>query len=125
MKWIMFILFIGAGILGLGVLFNDISQKQAEAAASKAEAGTTLKVTMSNWKFDQAEYQVKAGETKKVTLVLAEGVHELNIPDLGIKLNAQNRQAEVKFDKPGKFEMHCSLPCGQGHEQMKATLVVQ
>ncbi|KIL37806.1 hypothetical protein SD70_30655 [Gordoniibacillus kamchatkensis] len=121
----MFILFIGAGILGLGVLFNDISQKQAEAAASKAEAGTTLKVTMSNWKFDQAEYQVKAGETKKVTLVLAEGVHELNIPDLGIKLNAQNRQAEVKFDKPGKFEMHCSLPCGQGHEQMKATLVVQ
>lgn len=121
----MFILFVAAGILGLGVLFNDISHKQAEAAANKAEAATSLKITMSNWKFDQAEYTVKAGESKKVTLVLAEGVHELNIPDLGIKLNAQNRQAEVKFDKAGKFEMHCSLPCGQGHDQMKATLVVQ
>jgi cytochrome c oxidase subunit 2 len=121
----MFILFIGAGILGLGVLFNDISQKQAEAAAQKAEAGTTLKIAMSNWKFDQPEYQVKAGETKKVTLVLAEGVHALEVPELGIKLDGQNRQVEYKFDKPGTYEMHCVLPCGQGHDQMKAKIVVQ
>jgi cytochrome c oxidase subunit 2 len=120
----MFILVIGAGVLGLGVLFQNISAKQAEVAASKAEAGTTLKITMSNWTFDQPEYQVKVGETKKVTLVLAEGVHELAVPDLGIKLNGQTRSAEVKFDKPGTYEMHCDLPCGQGHLDMKAKLVV-
>lgn len=124
-KWIMFILFIGAGVLGLGVLFQNISVKQAEEAATKAEAGTTLKITLSNWHFDQPEYQVKAGETKKVSLVLAEGVHALAIPDLGIKLDGQNRSVDFKFDKPGTYEMHCDLPCGQGHQDMKAKLVVQ
>ncbi|MFC0214267.1 hypothetical protein ACFFK0_17700 [Paenibacillus chartarius] len=124
-KWIMFVLFVAAGVLGLGVLFNDISEKQAEAAASKAEAGTTLKFTMSNWKFDKPEYQVKAGESLKVSLVLAEGVHALEVKDLGIKLDGQNRSVDYKFEKPGTYEVICTLPCGEGHADMKAKIVVQ
>jgi cytochrome c oxidase subunit 2 len=124
-KWFMFVLFIGASILGLGVLFQDISARQTAAAEEAAAAATQLKIVASNWKLDKPEYDVKAGETKKVVLTLAEGVHAIEIQGLGIKLDGQNRSQEVKFDKPGTYTIQCVLPCGQGHDQMKAKLVVQ
>ena len=56
-KWIFFVLFILAGALGLGVLFQDISDRQeakeAEAAAGKSQQ---LKIVASNWQFDSPDY---------------------------------------------------------------------
>ncbi|MGG1551712.1 MULTISPECIES: cupredoxin domain-containing protein [Paenibacillus] len=125
-KWIFFVLFILAGVLGLGVLFQDISERQeaqeAEAAASKLPQ---LKIVASNWQFDNANYTVKSGETTKVSLSLKEGVHAVEIKGLDIHLDKENPSKEVKFDKPGTYEIECVLPCGEGHATMKTKLVVQ
>jgi cytochrome c oxidase subunit 2 len=125
-KWILFVLFIGAGVLGLGVLFQQISDRQA-ATASEANAGKQLKIVASNWKFDQAEYTVTKGEATKVALVLKEGVHAINIKGEGvdITLDKNTPSQEVKFDKPGTYDLHCVLPCGTGHADMKSKIVVQ
>ncbi|UUZ79517.1 cupredoxin domain-containing protein [Paenibacillus sp. P26] len=123
-KWIMFTLFIIACLLGTGVLFQNISARQAEQASEAAE-GPTLKFVATNYQFDQPEYTVKAGQKVKVSLLNKEGLHELDIPDLNIKLDNNNKTAEVTFDKPGTYEVHCGLPCGPGHPNMKTKLIVQ
>ncbi|MVP00106.1 MULTISPECIES: cupredoxin domain-containing protein [Paenibacillus] len=124
-KWLMFVLFIGASAMGIGFLFSDISARQAEMAAEQT-AGPSLKLSATNWKFDQQEYKIPKGQTK-VSLINKEGIHAVDITGEGldIKLDAQNKSQDVNFEKPGKYEIHCVLPCGEGHADMKAVLIVE
>lgn|GEM_PF-231466 len=124
-KWIFFVLFLGAGVLGLGVLFQDISERQSEAA-SEASVGKQLKIVASNWQFDQPEYTAVQGEATKVVFTQKEGVHELHISGSGvdIKLDKNTPTQEVTF-QPGTYDIECILPCGEGHAKMKSKLVVQ
>jgi cytochrome c oxidase subunit II len=125
-KWIFFVLFIGAAVLGIGVLFQDISKHAAEDAAAKADAGKSLKIIASNWQFDKPEYTVAKGETLKVSLTLKEGVHAVDITGQGldVKLTKDAPMQQVTFDKPGTYEIHCVLPCGQGHANMMSKITV-
>lgn len=123
-KWIMFSLFIVACLLGAGVLFQNISERQAQMA-TEAKAGPQLKFVASNYQFDKPEYTVKAGEKVTVSLQNKEGLHALEIIGLNVKLDNNTKSAEVTFDKPGTYEVHCVLPCGPGHAQMISKLVVQ
>jgi cytochrome c oxidase subunit 2 len=122
-KWIMFSFVIAACLLGVGVLFQEISGRQAEMA-THAQAGPQLKFIASNFQFDQAEYTVKAGEKVTVSLLNKEGLHALEIVGLNVKLDGTTKSAEVTFDKPGRYEVHCVLPCGTGHANMKSVLIV-
>ncbi|NOU97625.1 hypothetical protein GC093_31015 [Paenibacillus sp. LMG 31456] len=124
MKWIMFSLFIVACVLGAGVLFQNISERQAEMA-SESKAGPTLKFVASNFQFDKPEYTVKAGEKVTVSLQNKEGLHAMEIVGLNVKLDGNTKSADVTFDKPGTYEVHCILPCGPGHAEMKSKLIVQ
>jgi cytochrome c oxidase subunit 2 len=123
-KWIMFSLFIVACLLGAGVLFQNVSERQAEMA-KEAHAGPTLKFVASNFQFDQPEYTVKAGEKVTVSFLNKEGLHAVEIVGLNVKLDGNTKSTEVTFDKPGTYEVHCVLPCGTGHANMKSKLVVQ
>jgi cytochrome c oxidase subunit II len=125
-KWIFFVLFFGATVLGLGVLFQDISKHAGEEAAAKADAGKSLKISASNWQFDQPEYKVAKGQTLKVSLILKEGTHAVDISGQGldVKLDKNTPTQEVTFDKPGTYEIHCTLPCGQGHANMMSKITV-
>lgn len=123
-KWIMFSLFIVACLLGTGVLFQNIAVRQAEMAKEQA-AGPTLKFVASNYKFDQAEYKVKAGEKVTVSLMNKEGLHAMEIVGTSVKLDNNTKSMEFTFDKPGTYEVHCTLPCGPGHPDMKTKLIVE
>ncbi|MED4603450.1 cupredoxin domain-containing protein [Paenibacillus validus] len=123
-KWIMFSLFIVACLLGTGVLFQNISVRQAEMAKEEA-AGPTLKFVATNYKFDQAEYKVKAGEKVTVSLLNKEGLHAMEVVGTSVKLDNNTKSMEFTFDKPGEYEVHCTLPCGPGHADMKTKLIVE
>jgi cytochrome c oxidase subunit 2 len=122
-KWIMFSLIMVACVLGAGVLFQTITDRQAQMA-SEAKAGPQLKFIASNFQFDQPEYKVKAGEKVTVSLLNKEGIHALEIVGLNVKLDGSTKSADVTFEKPGTYEVHCILPCGTGHANMKTTLIV-
>jgi cytochrome c oxidase subunit 2 len=126
-KWIFFVLFICAAALGVGVLFQDITKHQAETAAESADVGKSLKIVATNWQFDKPEYTVTKGDKLKVSLQLKEGVHAVEIMGQGldVKLDSKTPSQEVTFDKPGDYEIHCILPCGEGHAKMSAKLTVQ
>ncbi|WP_040951271.1 hypothetical protein [Gorillibacterium massiliense] len=122
-KWIMFVLIIGAAVLGIGALFSQVSTNAKENAPDP-NADKKLIFTVSNYKFDQPEYTVKVGETKTLVLKINEGLHEVGIKDLNVHLKKSSPEAEVTFDKAGTYEVRCELPCGPGHATMAAKLVV-
>jgi cytochrome c oxidase subunit 2 len=125
-KWIFFVLFIAASVLGITVLFQDISQHASETAAAAEEAGKSLKIVATNWQFDQPEYTVTKGQKLKVSLQLKEGTHAVNITGDGLDLHLDKNtpSQEVTFDKPGTYEIHCVLPCGEGHAKMVSKITV-
>lgn len=125
-KWSYFVLFIAAGIFGFVALFMAVADN-AENNAEETTSGPSLKLVASNFKFEQPEYTVKAGEKMKVSLTIKEGIHAVHITGEGvnIELDKQNASKEVTFDKPGTYEIVCSLPCGAGHADMKSKLIVQ
>jgi len=122
-KWIMAVLFFGAAVLGLVVLFNDLPKPPSEEELA-AEANT-LKIVASNWEFDQAEYVVAAGSTMTVELENGQGLHGISIEGLGIELQGAHLSQEVTFSEPGEYEIRCIILCGEGHAEMVSKIVVQ
>ncbi len=124
-KWIFLVLFIGASVLGITVMLEQISTHQA-AKQEEETVGSQLKIIATNWKFDQTEYALKAGENTKISFVNKEGIHAIQIKGEGvdIKLDRNNPSQQFTFDKPGTYEIICTLPCGEGHTEMISKLVV-
>jgi cytochrome c oxidase subunit 2 len=112
---------------------NNVSSPSASApvasspaASQAAGGGETKEVTINatNWKFDQDEIKAKVGDTLKLTLNNTQGAHGIEISDLGVKLKNGETQ-EIKLDKAGTYEFHCSIQCGQGHDNMTGFIVVE
>ncbi|MEF2243476.1 MULTISPECIES: cytochrome C oxidase subunit II [unclassified Paenibacillus] len=98
------------------------SNSAAPSENTAAEGGVTI--VASNWKFDKAEYKIKAGESIDMTVDSAEGIHGIKI--LKTDVNIENKQTvAVKIDEPGTYDIICNIPCGAGHAKMKAKLVVE
>lgn len=125
-KWIMFVLFAAASVLGIYLLTTQLPDKPVDEAASLPPGVTLMKVeASSDFVFDQKEYHVKKGDKVKVKLVNKSGIHGLAIPEYGIDLQGDKMEQEVTFDKAGTFEMHCAVMCGAGHADMKSVLIVE
>ncbi|CAM4175198.1 cytochrome c oxidase subunit 2 [Paenibacillus endophyticus] len=98
--------------------------KEANTTAADSGSASDLVVTASNWKFDQKEYKIKAGETVNLKLDSVSGLHGLQIQKTDYQI-ANGKTVAVNISEPGSYEMICTVPCGTGHREMKATLVVE
>lgn len=99
---------------------GSTSNESAEQAAPTSE----LVITAKNWEFDQEEYKIKAGEAVGLTLKSVDGVHGLQILKTDYEVD-NDKTVTVQFDKPGTYDLICSVPCGPGHRTMTAKLVVE
>jgi nitrite reductase (NO-forming) len=96
---------------------------QAPAAVqSTAQLPTSLRVTVTEFKITPSIVQVPAGQKVTITLDNKGAVeHDLTVQALGFKVLAkagQTATAEVTFDKPGEYELVCSIP---GHKEAGMT----
>lgn len=121
-KWIVAVLFFGASALGIGILFNELPKELSEEELA-AEANTVT-IVASNFQFDQEEYLVELGSTKTIRLENEQGLHGIAIEELGVELQGAQLEQEVTFDKPGTYEIHCIVLCGEGHADMVAKITV-
>jgi cytochrome c oxidase subunit 2 len=97
----------------------------------------TIKVTGQQWfwtfehqdgKKETGELHVKQGVPYKFELVSKDVVHDFNVPDYTILMDAVPGRVNVVwnlFDKPGEFHIQCREYCGFGHTTMKAKLFVE
>jgi cytochrome c oxidase subunit 2 len=102
----------------------------AGAAADTTTTPLSIDLTASNWKFTPGTIVAHPGQTIVLHAKSVEGAHALISDDLGIKpvMMLPGRTVDVTFvapAKPGKYYMHCHLPCGPGHDKMIVEVDVQ
>ncbi len=123
-KYLMFVLFLAASVLGVYLLTTQLPSKPVDEAATLPADTTLVKVEAnSDFTFSEKEYKVKAGKVK-LKLVNKSGVHGLAIPDLGVDLQGDKMEQDLVL-KPGTYQMHCAVMCGTGHLDMKSVLIVE
>lgn len=104
---------------------NAANQEVNTGVADSGAASSELVITASNWKFDQKEYKIKAGETVNLTLKSIDGVHGIQILNTDYDKIENGKTVPVSFTEAGTYELICNVPCGSGHREMKTTLVVE
>jgi len=123
MKWIMSTLITIACAMGVYLLATGLPEKPKEEVMKEGQE--LLRIKATNFNFDEQEYHVKAGTNYKVKFSNTLGNHGVKFEGLDIELTKDNPEAEVTFDKPGTYELHCSIMCGQGHATMISKLIVE
>jgi cytochrome c oxidase subunit II len=121
-------------VLTLVFALSACGSKKDDAANSivdPAQAGTTVASTElilhasdKTFKFDKEEYTIKKGETIKLTLVNESGTHALSISKLGVNLKSGQMSQIITPKEAGTYTISCTYPCGTGHMNMKAKLIV-
>jgi cytochrome c oxidase subunit 2 len=97
----------------------------------------TIKVIGQQWfwtfehqdgKKETGELHLKQGVPYKFELVSKDVIHNFNVPDYTILMDAVPGRVNVVwnlFDKPGEYHIQCREYCGFGHATMKAKLFVE
>ncbi|GAF12288.1 hypothetical protein JCM19046_4084 [Bacillus sp. JCM 19046] len=112
-------------ILFLAACGGNDEGDQQDAEQPEDFSGETLTIQAMNWHFDQEEYSVPAGETM-IELQNESGNHGIIIreADSGEDVVLNRSGSTTANLEPGEYTIICSIPCGSGHSEMVATLVV-
>ncbi|MBW7459118.1 cupredoxin domain-containing protein [Paenibacillus sepulcri] len=102
---------------------NNNAPENGAATETSAAAANEVVIKASNWEFDKEVYTIKKGEATTITLD-ADGVHGIEIPALNVKLT-NGKSQDVTIADAGEYELHCNIPCGNGHTQMVAKIKVE
>ncbi len=94
----------------------------ALGACSAASAHPGIDIVASNWKFTPSTITVHLNDPTTLRLTSSEGVHGIQLDDLGIASTTimPNKFVTATFTpaKIGTYEVHCSVFCGAGHKDM-------
>ncbi|WP_202080241.1 cytochrome C oxidase subunit II [Caldalkalibacillus salinus] len=102
---------------------NTDSNAENEAEGTEASADAQeVTVVASNFEFDQDAYTVSSGEVT-INLENADGHHGIAVVGTDVMINGAG--SETVQLEPGEYRIECSIPCGNGHKDMVATLVVE
>lgn len=88
----------------------------------------TIDFVTSQFKFTPALITVNKNDIVRLIVTSSDVTHGVYIKDYHINVpieKGEKKVIEFVADKVGKFTIMCSVYCGPGHHQMKATLVVK
>jgi cytochrome c oxidase subunit 2 len=115
---------LGAAIL----VYTGISASPVPARAPQA-GPRVVEVTAKKFAFEPSRIEVTEGETVRLTVRSADGVHGVGIKKFKVAEEVPRGGTPVTIEftatAVGEFEILCSEYCGKGHEDMAATLVVR
>ena len=87
-----------------------------------------IPVVAKRFTFEPARVEVSEGERIRLVLTSADGVHGVEIKRFKVNKKVPRGGDKVTVDfiasAPGTYPILCSEYCGDGHEEMKGTLVV-
>ena len=84
-------------------------------------------LTAKKFEYDPSEITVTKGKPVVIEIVSLDRKHGFAIPRLKVRTDVKPGQKNVVRFTPhdvGRFNFHCDLFCGSGHEGMGGTLVV-
>lgn len=87
-----------------------------------------IDVVARRYAFEPAEIEVTEGETVRLMVRSADGLHGIEIKQFKVKQEllrgAEPVAIEFTAGPPGRYPIVCSEFCGDGHADMKGALVV-
>ena len=107
-----------------GTTDNDVDNSTEETESSEGTTSNEIEIKASNFELNPSEYMVNAGEKVKLTLTNVEGMHGISIDELDVSIEGDG-EAVFTPEEPGEYTIYCNIPCGEGHSDMVATLIVQ
>ena len=111
-----------------GYRLSELAVGSPAAASAQAEAGDPVKVTAKKFEFSPSTIRLRRGVPAVLELVALDHVHGFNAPAFGVRADLSPGKAvrlRVVPDKAGTFPFFCDVFCGDGHEDMNGTIVVQ
>lgn len=91
-------------------------------------AGKVIKITAKKFEYSPNEIRLKKGVPAVLELTSMDRLHGFNCPDLGIRANIEPGKVSrvpVTPQKTGTYAFHCDIFCGEGHEEMSGTIIVE
>ena len=108
-----------------GMMKGDMME---EGMMGGENAVRVIEVIAENWAFTPATITVKKGERVQISLKGVTGLHGYSVPDLGINQVVEAGQTvtfDLPTDKPGVYNVRCSVPCGEGHRDMTGQIIIE
>jgi cytochrome c oxidase subunit II len=100
----------------------------ALAGCQSQTPGRRVTVSMRKFAIAPPEIRLKAGETVQFEVLTQDVQHGFEVPDLGISEPVNPGRPAIftyRADRKGSFKVECGILCGPGHEDMKATIIVE
>ena len=107
-----------------------IGGSAAGGAVRLAMAAGANEVAIQAMKFEFTPETVKVKRGEPVTFVLTsiDRIHGFKMPDFGLRteiLPDRETRVTITPEKAGTFVFFCDVFCGDGHEEMSGTLIVE
>lgn len=122
--------FVAGGLLAFSLTLTGCGNSSAPSNSS-ANISTgneqVVKVTATNFSWTLDKPEVKAGQPVKFVLTDKEGIHGFLIEGTNINQTITPGADQTVIwnpDKPGTYNIVCSVMCGSGHGSMKTTIKV-
>jgi cytochrome c oxidase subunit II len=88
-----------------------------------------IKIKAKNFEYSPNEIRIKRGVPVILEFTSLDRVHGFNVSDLGgIRATIEPGKVthvRILAPKSGTYEFHCDIFCGDGHEGMTGTIVVE
>ncbi len=101
----------------------------AAFAAGQSAEPQVIKITAKRFQYNPNEIKIKAGVPVIFDFTSLDRIHGFTVPDLGnIRLTIEPGKVNritILAPKPGIYEFHCDLFCGEGHEGMTGKIIVE
>ena len=98
------------------------------AARLAAEPANEVSVAASKFEFTPDTVKAKVGQPVTFVLTSLDRIHGFKMPEFGIRTDiVPDRETRVTLTPrtAGRFTFFCDIFCGDGHEEMGGTLVVE
>ena len=107
-----------------------IGSSAAGGAVHLALAAGTNEIAIQAMKFEFTPETVKVKRGEPVTFVLTsiDRIHGFKMPDFGVRTDIVpdlETRITITPEKAGSFVFFCDVFCGDGHEEMSGTLIVE
>ena len=93
-----------------------------------AETPAEIRISAKKFEFHPNKVTAKAGQPVVLVLTSLDRIHGFKMPDFGVRTEivpGQETRVELLPAKAGSFTFFCDVFCGDGHEDMDGTLVVE
>lgn len=110
------------GALLIGSAVGGIARLAAEPSAAE------IRISARKFEFHPNKATAKRGQPVTFVLTSEDRIHGFKMPDFGLRADmtpGQETRVTLTPEKAGSFMFLCDVFCGDGHDDMEGTLIVE